>query len=143
MLTTFSRMNPPLPLMVFVLTLGCQASAVAESVIPSKPDWIDSPQKSGYIRIVGSAPRQADGNESTQYRIAMMKARQEMAQMVRVRVQNTIEQTATHSSGAVSVTANSASRLTSRAAIPGDAQVVAQWIAPESGVLYLLLELAE
>src|SRR5512140_3349678 len=53
------------------------------------PVWVLNPDKAGYVSVVGSAPRQDWGGHAAQYRVAEMKARQELAQMVRVRVEST------------------------------------------------------
>jgi hypothetical protein len=59
-------------------------------------------------------------------------------------VQNQNELAVTDNNGKVSTTANSATRVTSKAAIRmNDAQVAAQWVDPNNGGLYLLLELPE
>lgn len=130
---------------LFVLLLtGCQSNSTLHTATDSKPGWVVSPERSGYISVVGYAPLPADSNEAAQYKVAMMKARQELAQMVRVRVQNKIEKTVVDDNGAVSSTANSATRLSSKAAIRmSDAQVAEQWIDPSNGGLYLLLELPQ
>lgn len=120
---------------------GCQSSSPASSI---KPEWLISPERAGTISMVGYAPRQADNNESAQYKVAVMKARQELAQMVRVRVQSQSELAVTDNNGTVSATANQATRLTSKAALRlNDARVTRQWTDPADGGLYLLLEIPE
>jgi hypothetical protein len=125
------------------LLVGCQTAPVSKLSANAAPSWVVSPERSGFISVVGYAPQQPDGNESAQYKVALMKARQELAQMVRVRIQNKTEQTLIDDNGKVSSTGNSATQLSTKAAIRMNAaEVNAQWIDDKGG-LYLLLERPE
>lgn len=136
-------MKQALYIFALLLLTGCQ-SVSSPQMVEDKPSWIVSPERIGYIRVVGYAPKQSDGNEAAQYKVAIMKARQELAQVVRVRVQNVGAQTISDNNGEIHVTSNSTTRLSSKAAIRmSTAQVAAQWQDQQNGGLYLLLELPE
>lgn len=109
-----------------------------------KPFWIMSPERSGYISVVASAPKQVNGNVDAQRLVAVMRARQQLGQIVRVRVENTIQQETQIINGKVTQSADSTTRLSSQATLYlNKAEVSAQWLDPENGDLYLLLTLPE
>jgi len=133
--------------LIFLLLLNflvsCQSAPVSKVSSNVAPNWVSSPERTGFISVVGYAPRQPEGNESAQYKVAMMKARQELAQMVRVRIQNKTEQTLIDDNGAVSSSSSVATQLSTKAAIRmNGAEVNAQWV-DDNGGLYLLLERPE
>jgi hypothetical protein len=130
-------------MIIVFLVGGCQ-SMPTNTASSTKPAWIDSPFRSGVISVVGYAPRQPDGNSASQYKVAILNARRELAQMVRVHIQNKVEQTVVDDNGAVSKSANIETRASSKAALRlTDAEVNAQWVDSVNGGLYLLLELPE
>ncbi len=129
-------------LLGLLMIVSCSQTPVTP--LDTKPRWVMSPERPGYISVVGFAPRQQDGADDAQYKVAMMKARQELAQMVRVRVQNTLQQTVREANGAVTTQGGSVTTLSSTAALRLDrAEVNAQWKDPTDGSLYILLELPE
>jgi hypothetical protein len=108
------------------------------------PNWIMSPERSGYISVVGSAPKQFNGNLEAQRLVAVMRARQQLGQIVRVRVENTIQQEVQIINGNVTQSADSSTRLSSQVTLHlNKAEVSDQWLDPENGDLYLLLTLPE
>jgi outer membrane protein W len=109
-----------------------------------KPSWIVSPERNGFISVVGFAPKQSVGGEAAQRRVALLKARQQLGQMVRVRVENNFRHEQQVVNGYVSQTVDSDTRLSSQAALNlSNATVTAQWFDSANGDLYLLLELTE
>ena len=137
-------------LVVFVLTVGCaspssnfvsSSSSSDSTVIGSKPPaWILNPNKPGYQSVVGAAPKQDWGGRETQYRVALMKARQELAQMVRLRVESTNRSQIKERAGKVSPDSDIETRLQSSVGISLDeARVIEEWVDPQSGELYLWL----
>ena len=120
-------------------------SVLSSSLTNAKPDWVVSPERSGFISVVGYSPKQTRGGEEAQKRVALMKARQQLGQMARVRVENTYQQVQqVKNGGAASVTVDSTTRLSSSAALNlGIAEITAQWVDSANGDLYLLLELPE
>ena len=126
-----------------VLLLGCastrhQSGATdAESKLPS---WILNPEKPGYQSVVGSAPKQDWGGREAQYRVALMKVRQELAQMVRVQVESTSKYHVEERAGKTSSEADTETRLRSSVDLRLDqARVIEEWTDPQSGVLYIWL----
>ena len=104
------------------------------------PAWILNPDKPGYQGVVGSAPKQDWGGHEAQYRVALMKARQELAQMVRVQVESTTRSQVEERAGKVSRDADIETRLQSRVALSlENAHVIEEWVDPQSGELYLWL----
>lgn len=109
-----------------------------------RPQWVIAPVRPDYISVVGFAPKQANGGVESQQRIALMKARQQLGQIVRVRIENTIQISKEDRGGKASSKMASDTRLSSTAALNlGNAQESALWIDPENGNLYLLLELPQ
>lgn len=111
------------------------------TVIDSKlPAWILNPDKPGYQSVVGSAPKQDWGGREAQYRVALMKARQELAQMVRVQVQSTNIYKVEDHDGKISRDSDIETRLQSSVGLSLDeARVIEEWTDPQSGELYLWL----
>ncbi|MDO8262261.1 MAG: LPP20 family lipoprotein [Gallionella sp.] len=104
------------------------------------PAWILNPDKPGYQGVVGSAPKQDWGGREAQYRVALMKARQELAQMVRVQVESTTRYQIEDRAGKVSRDADFEAKLQSSVALSLEqARVIEEWVDPQSGELYLWL----
>ncbi len=129
----------------FVLLLASYSSSTFSAPLANdQPQWVVSPERSGFISVVGFAPKQASGGAVAQRRVALTKARQQLGQMVRVRVENNYQQVQQEENGKTSLAVDSTTRLSSHAALNlGNAKVSAQWIDPANGDLYLLLELPE
>lgn len=125
---------------------GCASSSSHPADNPSSrlPAWILNPDKPGFISVVGSAPRQDMGGTQAQYRVAMMKARQELAQMVRVRIKSTTEMSVEDRGGKVSREAGVDTGMQSSAELNLDsARVIEEWTDPEDGKLYIWLALPQ
>lgn len=133
--------KPDLLAAVMVILVGIYSPSILAN---DKPDWIMSPERSGYISVVGSAPKQISGDIDAQRRVALMKARQQLGQIVRVRVEHTLQQEQQEKNGKFIQSVDSSTRLSSQATLNlNHAKVSAQWIDPENGDLYLLLTLPE
>lgn len=128
--------------MQFTTLLISLLAALSSSVSArEQPDWLMSPERSGYISVVGYAPKPASGSTEAQRRIALMKARQQLGQIVRVRVESVLQQETQVKGGIVTRIDNSATRLSSHATLNlNNAEVRAQWVDPVNGDFYLLLE---
>jgi hypothetical protein len=99
-----------------------------------------NPEKAGFVSVVGSAPKQDWGGHAAQYRVAEMKARQELAQMVRVRVESTNRYSTEDRAGAVSRNADVETRLQSSVDLSLEsARVIEEWTDPQNGDLYIWL----
>ncbi len=104
------------------------------------PEWVLNPGKAGYAGAVGSAPKQDWGGHAAQYRVAEMKARQELAQMLRVRVESTSRYATEDRAGKVSRSADLETKLQSSVDLSLEAARVAEeWTDPQSGELYIWL----
>jgi hypothetical protein len=130
-------------LLATLFLLGCAAAGTKTSGDkPSSgaPAWVLNPDKPGYVSVVGSAPKQDWGGHAAQYRVAEMKARQELAQMVRVRVESTNRYATEDRSGKVSRGADVETRLQSSVDLSLEsARVIEEWTDPQSGELYIWL----
>jgi uncharacterized protein YceK len=135
--------NLLLVLAVALLLLGCAGTgqrAADAGGIPGAPAWVMNPDKPGYTSIVASAPKQDWGGHAAQYRVAQMKARQELAQQVRVQVESVNRTKTEDRSGAVSRSGDVETRLQSSVdLILESARVIEEWTDPQSGELYIWL----
>jgi hypothetical protein len=106
----------------------------------SSPAWVLSPEKTGFVSVVGAAPVQDWGGRDAQYRVALKKAHQELAQMVRVQVKSTTLVKSEVSKDGLKQEADIETRLQSNVGLSLDAaQVIEQWSDPHSGMLYIWL----
>ena len=126
-----------------LLLFGCAGAGLetgSEKIGSDAPSWVLNPDKPGFMSVVGSAPKQDWGGHAAQYRVAEMKARQELAQMVRVRVESTNRYAVEDRAGQVSRSADVETRLQSSVELSLEsARVVEEWTDPQSGELYLWL----
>lgn len=132
--------------LVLLWLSGCAAPTPVPVVEHANgaPSWVLNPAKPGYITVVGSAPKQDWGGRSAQLRVAEMKARQELAQMVRVRIESKNQYSTTASRSGVEHTADIETRLQSAAELSlASARVFEEWTDPSSGELYILLATPE
>jgi hypothetical protein len=126
-------------LLALLLALGC-AGVRAQTDEGKQPSWVMNPEKTGFVSVVGSAPKQDWGGHSAQYRVAEMKARQELAQRLRVRVESTNRYATEERAGKVSRSADVETRLQSNVDLSLEsASVVGEWTDPNSGELYIWL----
>jgi hypothetical protein len=135
--------NSYLCLAAAVLLLGCSGAgskAGNEEHVSSAPSWVLNPDKPGYQSVVASAPKQDWGGRAAQYRVAEMKARQELAQMVRVRVESSNQYATEDRAGKVGRSADVETRLQSSVDLSLEAaRVIEEWTDPQSGELYIWL----
>ena len=126
-----------------LLLAGCAGSSAkpdSPGTAAGSPAWILNPDKPGYQGVVGSAPRQDWGGLEAQRRVALMKARQELAQMVRVQVESISRSRIVEQNGKVSRDADFETRLQSNVSLSLEkARVLEEWIDPGSGELFLWL----
>jgi len=126
-----------------LLLLGCAGAgqkAGDARTIPGAPAWVMNPDKPGYTSVVASAPKQDWGGHASQYRVAQMKARQELAQMVRVRVESVNRSSTEDRAGMVSRSGDVETRVQSSVdLILESARVIEEWTDPQSGELYIWL----
>jgi hypothetical protein len=116
---------------------GGSRSAKANKAYPA---WVLNPDYPGHIGVIGSAPRQDMGGRDAQHRVAMLKARQELAQMIRVHVDSTVRTKVEARGARVERESDTETRLRSIEALSLErARVVNEWVDPETGELYLLL----
>lgn len=130
-------------LVATLLLLGCAGAgqqAGGGKTVSGAPAWLMNPDKPGYTSVIGSAPKQDWGGRAAQFRVAEMKARQELAQMVRVRVESVNRATIEDRAGAVSRSGDVETRLQSSVdLILEKARVIEEWTDPQSGELYIWL----
>jgi hypothetical protein len=130
-------------LVATLLLLGCAGAgskAGSEKPASGAPSWVLNPDKPGFQSVVASAPKQDWGGHAAQYRVAEMKARQELAQMVRVRVESTNRYATEDRAGSVSRAADVETKLQSSVDLSLEsARVIEEWTDPQSGELYIWL----
>lgn len=133
MLSSFLRMAV---VPVFLAASGILAAG-------EQPPWIDSPNRPGYIGVVGYSA--VDGMPlSLQRRVALTKARQELSRIVQTRIESEVSQQRSDGLPADESNNHHRSRLTSRTVLPMDkARQAEEWIDPVDRGLYLLLLLPE
>ncbi len=119
---------------------GCGSTAPAK---PAKvyPAWVMNPDLPGYTGVIGSAPPQDMGGRDAQYRVAMLKARQELARMIRVQVEaKTTTRVEQRNGQQATQEYDSEMRLRASEALQLDrARVADEWVDSETGELYLHL----
>lgn len=119
---------------------GAGQKAEGETARPSAPSWLMNPEKSGFISVVASAPKQDWGGHAAQFRVAEMKARQELAHMVRVRVESTNRYATQEHAGEIARNSEVETRLQSSVDLSLEsARVIEEWTDPHSGELYIWL----
>lgn len=113
----------------------------AEQLAPSQPPaWIHSPDKPGYLSVVGSAQKQEWGGRDAQYRVALMKARQELAQIIRTQVSSSSQVKTEERDGKVTRDVDIELKLQSSVDMQLDAaRVIEEWSDPQTGNLYIWL----
>jgi len=127
-----------------LLMLGCTGTGTNHEdgfgQIDGSPAWILNPDKPGFISVVGFAPKQDWGGRQAQYRVAEMKARQELAQMVRLRVESTNQYAVEERAGNVTRSADIETRLQSSVDLSLEsARVIQEWTDPKNDNLYIWL----
>ncbi len=104
------------------------------------PSWIYNANLPGYFTVVGFAPIQNMGGEEAQRRVALSKARHELAQTIRVRMEAEERTHLTDSNGELDSGYSRDIKATTLANIRlGDEQILKEWKDPRSGELYLLV----
>lgn len=106
----------------------------------SFPAWVQNPDKPGYLSVVGSAKKPEWGGHDAQYRVALMKARQALAQIVQTRVSSSLQMSTEQSGGQVTRDVDAELRLSSSVELQLDsARVIEEWSDPQTGTLYIWL----
>jgi len=126
-------------LVVAACATGCGTTGPAK---PAKlyPAWVVNPDLPGYTGVIGAAPPQDMGGRDAQYRVAMLKARQELARMIRVQVEARTTTSIEQRGGQATQDYDSEMRLRASQALQLDrARVVDEWVDPETGELYIHL----
>ena len=140
------------PCFCMVTLLGCQvlsqqqakSSLNGQARLSYRPDWVVSPEHEGFLSVIGYAPKQDDGSFETQHRVAILKAEQELAQIRRVRVKNTVDKSLADFNAKIKNEAEISTQLASNTSISmANAKETKQWVDPADGSLYLLIEITE
>ncbi len=128
--------------------LGCKSTPVVqESVteavtpaIPNLPQWVYSPDREGYLMVVGSAPSQKMSSSTIlQERVATVQARAELSKLIKLWIYENIEVTTDKdSSGKVTRDYNQSSiQQSSQLLDINQAQVFDRFI-DDAGTMYIL-----
>lgn len=104
-----------------------------------QPSWVMSqPELAGHYSIVASAPVQEFGGDEAQRRVVLLKARQEMAQAIRVHVESTLKIGMTEHNGQVDRSFDREDRISSAVALRlGQGRVIEEWRDPLDNMLYV------
>jgi len=128
-------------LIAALFVAGCSAPHAnsGTDVSARLPAWVLNPSdKPGYMSIVGSAPKQSKGGAEAQHRVALLKARQELAESRHVQLKSVLIARTEGSAGQVSRSADIMTQLTSNEILNSDSiRVVEEWTDPLTGMLYV------
>lgn len=131
-------------LLLLCALLAPSAWGAGPEGVAATPYWVLNPFKPGYLSVVGSAGKQDWGGRDAQRRVALMKARQELAQMIRVKVTSSTQARTEDRDGKIVRDASIETSLQSNVDLKLDAaQVVEEWVDPNTGNLYLWLTTPE
>ena len=126
-----------------ILIFGCASPKGGDAdhdAAASYPVWITNPEKPGYLSVVGAAPKQEWGGYQAQYRVAMLKARQELAQIVRVHIDSTSRFSVVDNAGEIRRDSDIQTTLRSDTELSLEAAVVIEeWVDPNTGELFIWL----
>jgi hypothetical protein len=104
----------------------------------NQPYWILDSQLKGHLAVVGSAGKQDFGGKEAQYRVAISKARAELAKIYRTRIESVTEMNQSDQG----TTMNTATRASSSEGLRlHDAIVLEKWTDPATGELFIWLVL--
>ena len=122
---------------VFAFWIVCANAKPAQAEV-QYPDWVLNPDKQGFVGIVGAAPKQEIGGHAAQYRMALMKARRELAAEKRVRIISVTQSSTEDKNGKVTHSDETDTKLRSQVELSaGDMQMIEEWTHPETGELYV------
>jgi len=124
-------------ILLFITLSACKQTTTreAEDIYPA---WVLNPQISGFEAVSASAPKQKMGGDYAQRRVALTKARQQLAEQIRVRVQSIYMNSITDAGGEVNISQSMKTKMRSRVMLNmGNARVLNEWVHPTSGDLYI------
>ena len=126
-------------LILFLVTLSaCKQTTSREAEDTIYPAWVLNPQINGFEAVSASAPKQKMGGDYAQRRVALTKARQQLAEQIRVRVQSVYMNSITDAGGEVSISQSMKTKMRSRVMLNmGNAKILSEWVHPASGDLYI------
>ena len=126
-------------LILFLVTLSaCKQTTTREVEGTIYPAWVLNPQINGFEAVSASAPKQKMGGDYAQRRVALTKARQQLAEQIRVRVQSVYLNSITDAGGEVSISQSMKTKMRSRVMLNmGNAKILSEWVHPTSGDLYI------
>lgn len=132
-------------LLLSLLLQGCGGSTPTRPDQASQlPQWILQPEMPGYVSAVGAAMQQDFGGLEAQRRVAILKARKQLAEMIRVRVTASFESRTEDRNGQVTQEHFMQTELRSKVLLSlNQAQIVEEWQDPEDGMLYIWLAVPE
>jgi len=121
-------------------TLPVAKATVAPSAaqpVSNKPAWVLNPEKSGFTSVVGFAPTQEWGGHAAQMRVAEMKARQELAQMLQSKIESELNASRDNRGAHAE---DIQTRISSRVGLNlENSRVIEEWTDPQNGTLYIWL----
>ncbi len=122
-----------------LLISGCVTGA-KKSPQQQLPEWFHNPHYDGYVGVTSSAPVQKIGGIQGQRRVALLKARSEMARMQNVQIQSHSKTFREVSSAGVKFNYDDYRKISSAQALDLYNVVVKdEWVNPETGELFLWL----
>ena len=132
-------------LLLSLLLQGCGGSNPTKAEQVSQlPEWILQPEQAGYVSAVGSAAPQDFGGVEAQRRVAILKARKQLAEMINVRVKASYESRTVDRNGQITHEQSMRSELRSKVLLsPNQARVIKEWQDPKDNMLYIWLAVPE
>ena len=126
---------------ISIIFVGCNQSSPKIKNSYSKPAWILNPNLDGKIGAVGVAGRTYDGKISTQRRLAIQRALDELAMQQGVKVKLSMTKREIEANGSVSTSSDTISnyKTTNNSAITAHIEDI--WEDKITGELYIWLVL--
>ena len=132
-------------LIFIVLTLSLNSACKQNTTYTSNseqndtyPAWVLNPQINGFVAVSASAPKQKMGGDYAQRRVALTKARQQLAEQIRVRVEAQSIDSIEVANGIVTTRQSMKARIHSLVMLNmGNARIINEWVHPNSGELYI------
>lgn len=120
-----------------------QTTGQSKKVAVSKyPYWVEDPSLKGHIGVVGSAIKQDWGGKQAQHRVAIAKARSELAKAFQTHIDSVNRLTITDRGGQASTEFSQDTTARSKQALRlHDATVLEEWTDPDTGELFIWLVL--
>lgn len=133
----FSRINRQFQLAIFFILFLSSCTTSLQQKSDGRPHWLEEPSLKNHITVIGSASPQKIGGKEGQRRVALSKARAELAKAVRVQIYDELNIIKTERNGQVGNEIQHRTQIKSLEILRlNKAFVKDQWIDPVSHELF-------